>query len=245
MWVSSTAIRELTSELTRIAAISLDKDTANARAIVAAVKELGGDGNSCCNIVEAINQSAQSRDARLELLIASVDNINKTLKRRFFKPPNPKPLKLVITEEFPSTGDTQMVDMLAFKVQLPTPPIEPNDIVNGQLTVQIGDNEPEVIITTKDQLEVEGLVGEQDSTVNMTFVYIDDSGNTSEEPSTLIGTLTDTFPPPKPGVLGLVVTGETHPAPPVPSPSEPVEEPSPSEPTPEEPEEPTPSEPIA
>jgi len=132
-----------------------------------------------------------------------------------------------------------MVDILTFKVQLPAPPAEPNDIVNGQLTIQIGTADPQVIITTKDQLEVEGLSGEQDTTVSLSFVYIDDSGNVSTEPSTVVATLVDTFAPPDPGALGVVVTGETTPAPEPPpvEPSEPVEPPAepPTDPTPSPP----------
>jgi hypothetical protein len=243
MWGSTTAIRELTAELTNLINKSLDTNTSNVDAIVSAIKT-----NNCCHcdIVEAINASAKSRDYRLELLVASVNNIAAVLKR-FFRPPNPGRLKLIMVAEIPRTGDTQMVDIIAFKVQLPDPPTEPNDIVNGQLTVQIGGADPQVIITAKDQIEVIGLSGEQDSTVNLAFVYIDDSGLISREPSTLVGTLIDTFPPPNPGVLGLIITGETTPAPappsePVPPPSEPV--PTPSEPVPTPSEWVPPEEPI-
>jgi len=126
-------------------------------------------------------------------------------------------------------------DILTFNVVLPTPPTEPNDITIGQLTIQIGETDPQVIMVAKDQVEIVGLQGEQDSIISLSFVYIDDSGNVSDEPSTLVGTLVDTFAPPAPGVLGLVVTGETTPVEPVP-PSEPVPpaDPTPSQPIPPE-----------
>lgn len=242
MWGSTTAIKELTAELARLTSLSLAADVSNTDAIVSAIETK----NCCCycKVVDAIDASAKSRDFRLELLISAVNNIAAVLNR-FHKPPTPGRLKLVVTGEIPRSGETQMVDILTFKVQLPAPPAEPNDIVNGQLTIQIGEADPQVVITAKDQLEVEGLSGEQDTTVSLSFVYIDDSGNVSAEPSTVVATLVDTFAPPDPGVLGVVVTGETTPAPeppPVEPPSEPVEPPSePVEPPAEPPTDPTPS----
>jgi len=235
MWGSTTAIQELTTELARLASQALEADASNAGAIVSAIQTNNNCScNCCCKVVDAINKSAKSRDIRLELLISAVNNIAAVLNR-FHKPPKPARLKLVVIGEIPRSGDMQMVDILTFKVQLPAPPAEPNDIINGQLTIQIGTADPQVVITAKDQAEVEGFSGEQDSTVGLSFVYIDDSGNVSAEPSTLVGTLIDTFAPPAPGTLGLVVTGETTPAP-EPPPADPTPSPAPpADPTPSPP----------
>lgn len=122
-----------------------------------------------------------------------------------------------------------MANMLGFKIVLPELPPEPNDIVSGELTVSIGEAE-QIITTTKEQTEVADLAGEQGAAVHVSFVYIDDAGNRSEDASVLTETLIDTIPPAVPGALGLAITSEftTEDPPPV---EPPVEEP----PAPEEP----------
>jgi len=231
MWTSD-AIIELKKELSiltfqtikfntdSIAELIKDLDS-NTAALVKAI--------SSVDIANAILRSAETRDAKFDLLIASVNKLTATVKR-LVKPPNPGPLKLRITEEVLKSHtpnkDQAMADILNFTIQLPAPPQEPNDIVNGQLTVQIGD-ETQVVMTSKAQTEVVGLSGVQDAIVNLSFVYIDDSGNMSAEPSTLIGTLVDTFAPPAPGVLGLIITGETTVEEPAVEPEPPAEDPIP------------------
>jgi hypothetical protein len=154
------------------------------------------------DLVFAIMDSALTRDENLRLLTKSIDGLNSTIKRVFFKPPNPGPLRIT------ATGELQMANMLGFKIVLPELPPEPNDIVSGELTVSIGTGEAQVIPTTKEQTEIVGLSGEQGAEVNVSFVYVDDAGNRSEEASSLLETLVDTIPPATPGALGLAVTSE-------------------------------------
>lgn len=99
-------------------------------------------------------------------------------------------------------------NMLQFKVLLPLL-ASGHDVASRELTVQIDDGEAVVYTVAADVLEVDGLSGEQDATVLLTLVDIDDADNRSIEPSTLEAVLTDTIPPAKPGELSLVVTGET------------------------------------
>lgn len=129
-----------------------------------------------------------------------------------------------------------MPDILHFDAILPEPPQGRTDIVNGQLTVQIGDQEPIVVLTEKGQRSVTGLSGPQGATVTMSFVYVDDSGNMSQNASVLTETLKDTVPPPAPGAMGMAITGETH------EPASPSEQPAPTSPS-EQPEPTSPSQP--
>ena len=168
------------------------------------------------DVIFAIMDSAITRDENLRLLTSSINGLNATL-RRLFQPPDPGPLQIVVT------GDSDMASMLGFKILLPELPPEPNDIVNGELTVQIGEATPSIIATAKEQTEITGMSGEQGVMVNVSFVYVDDAGNRSEEASTISIILVDTIPPATPGALGLTVTSESTggvspSAPPVPEP---------------------------
>lgn len=175
---------------------------------------------SSTDLLRAINDSAGSRDEHTRLLIEACRELNLTLKR-FIRPPTPRRLQLVVT------GEGQMANILNFKINLPELPPEPNDIVSGELTLVIGEAAPQIIFTAKDQVEVLGFAGKQDDTVEAAYVFIDDAGNRSEQPSTLTVVLTDTIAPAVPGALGIVVTGETVVV------DEPVEDPPADEPGPE------------
>ena len=98
--------------------------------------------------------------------------------------------------------------MLIFDVVLPAIPEAPSDIVGGRLTYVIAEVEAVVVDTAVGQEKVEVLRGNDGDTVALSFVWVDDAGNESVEPSTLEAVLVDTFPPPNPGELGIVVTGE-------------------------------------
>lgn len=114
--------------------------------------------------------------------------------------PDPGPISILVTGEFEN--------MLVFNVPLPAEP-EGADIASGELTITIGSAEQQTIATTKGQTEVVGLKGAQDALVTASFAYIDDSGNRSVHPSKIDAVpLKDTIPPPDPGALGIVVTGE-------------------------------------
>lgn len=114
--------------------------------------------------------------------------------------PQPGPLSISVTKENGS--------MLTFTVQLPAEPIGFNDIASGELTVTIAGGAPAVMPTTKGQTEVAGLTGNDNDSVSLSFVYIDDAANRSY-PSTFSDTLKDSIAPPQPGALGITVTGES------------------------------------
>ena len=119
-----------------------------------------------------------------------------------------------------------MADMILFNVSLP--PKAAPDVASREVTIKIGDAE-EVKSLGPDVELVEGLEGEQDLSVMVSLVDIDDAGNRSEA-SVAEAVLVDTVAPPQPGALGIVVVGESHPEPPAepeaPSePEEPAEEP--------------------
>ena len=117
--------------------------------------------------------------------------------------------------QFSTPGQLQIVftkkrrmghmDTISFKVVLPT--LLDADVVSRELTVQVSDLPPVVATLDTAATESDGYSGEQDAPVTVTLVDLDDAGNRSE-PSTLSVTLTDTFPPAKPGELSLVQTGE-------------------------------------
>lgn len=204
MFGEADAINALTAELTR----TLRESTT---LVNSTLGKFRGD------VVFAIMDSASTRDKHLRELTGAIEQLNKTL-RRFFPVPTPGSLKITVI------GESQMANMLGFKIVLPELPPEPNDIVGGEVTVIIGGGEPQIIPTTKDQVEIVDLSGEQGAQVQVSFVYIDDAGNKSEEASTLTETLVDTIPPATPGALGLAVTSEftTEDTPPEPEPEPPV-----------------------
>lgn len=101
------------------------------------------------------------------------------------------------------TGEIDMA--ITFKVVLP--PVSAPDVVTRELTVKIGDADPIVSKFAGDVAVVADLQGEQDAEVEVSLVDIDDAGNRSE-PSVAKTVLNDTFAPPKPGELGIELTGE-------------------------------------
>lgn len=96
---------------------------------------------------------------------------------------------------------------MQFEIGLPTPTAP--DVASGELTIQIGSNEPFVINTTPTEQTIQDarFSGADGETVIATFVFVDDAGNKSQarEASAV---LADTIPPPQPGELAIRVTGE-------------------------------------
>lgn len=99
------------------------------------------------------------------------------------------------------------MDMIKFKVVLPV--LEDKDVVSRELAVQVADLPPIVLNVDVAATEVVGdeLVGEQGASVSLSLVDVDDAGNRSEA-SVLSVVLSDTFPPAKPGEMGVIATGE-------------------------------------
>lgn len=103
------------------------------------------------------------------------------------------------------TGDAQMADTLQFEVILP--PVAAPDVVSREVAVDI-DGTLATFTVAGDVTKLENLEGAQGATVTVTLVDVDDAGNKSE-PSVKIAVLADTFAPPKPGEIDLVVINET------------------------------------
>jgi hypothetical protein len=95
--------------------------------------------------------------------------------------------------------------MLIFKAILPPPGAA--DVVSREFTLTLPDQEPVVISLAADALEVPDLRAPQDTVITLSLVDVDDGGNRSEARE-LSTTLIDTIPPPQPGELGIVITGE-------------------------------------
>lgn len=114
------------------------------------------------------------------------------------------------------------VNVILFDVTLP--PAAAPDVVKRELTVTVA-GASVVHELPADTMSLAGLQGPQDANLRLSLVDIDDAGNRSPE-STLDVVLLDTFAPPKPGDLGVTVTGELVIADPVePAPEEPPVEP--------------------
>ena len=145
------------------------------------------------------NTAAQiKRDGSLVKILAVLEAMARDVRGIKHRLTEPGPLRVFITGEFP-------MDTIQFKVSLP-PLAEPNDVVMRELTVTIG-AVSDVLSIPKTQTEVTGLSGDQDAAGNLSLVDIDDAGGRSAA-STLDFVLLDTIPPPQPGALGIVVTGE-------------------------------------
>jgi hypothetical protein len=108
---------------------------------------------------------------------------------------------------FEAVGQRKVGKMSFIQFKIVLPPVADADAVDRELSVQIGDGEPEVESVGIETREVYGHEGPQDSTVRLSLVNIDDAANRSE-PSVLEAVLTDTVPPAQPGELAIVATGE-------------------------------------
>jgi hypothetical protein len=158
------------------------------------------------------NQATLARNQ--QLIWDRLETIERLIKCGY----QPGEVTVTITGERSVEG---MADKIQFDVNLP--PKAAPDVVNRELTVDFGDGNPNVFELSGDENVVTGLEGDQDSTVNLALVDIDDAGNRSEA-STASATLVDSVAPPKPGELGVTIIGETHEEDPVdPDPVDPVE----------------------
>lgn len=99
--------------------------------------------------------------------------------------------------------------MLNFAVGVPPFP-SPSDVVKGELSVVIGENEPIVVDVDEATSEVShpDFKGDDNVEVRLSYVHVDDAGNRSPE-STATFALLDTIAPPQPGELGVRVIDET------------------------------------
>ena len=169
-------------------------------------------------IGKIVTDNQQALEKKIDLVVSSVYDL---LLRS-----GPGPVTITVLGE-------NLENSMAITFQVNLPPKSAPDVVSRKLTVKVGDAAAETFELGGEVLVKEGLEGPQDSTVEVSLVDVDDAGNEST-PSTASGVLVDSFAPPQPGQLGVVVVGETFPsAPPVEEP--PVEEPPVEEPPVEEP----------
>jgi hypothetical protein len=151
--------------------------------------------------------------------------------RKRLPPPQPgKPSILVAAEdEF----------MLQFNILLPAVNPETEfDVVTRQVLITVDGVVLEQQDVPADVLEFGPFTGAQNATVIVECRNVDDAGLVSVEASTLTALLVDTIPPPAPGEIQLVVTGEV---------ADPVVEPEPevpADPEPEVPADPEPEVPV-
>jgi len=146
----------------------------------------------------AMTTSAESIARSLRIIAESQQDIVKLLKRAVGAP-NPGSISIVYK------GEDEMA-RLKFDVALPAWPAG-DEVVSGELTTVIG-GVSNVVPVAKGDAAVVGLVGDQDAAVELSFVYVDNAGLKSANPSTFSAVLVDTIPPPDAGALGITVTGE-------------------------------------
>ena len=97
-----------------------------------------------------------------------------------------------------------MADKILYRILLPEPGAR--DVVTRELRVATATTE-EIFVLGPAEVQSDLLRGDQDTTVTVSLVDIDDAGNRSEASEAQFF-LTDTLPPPKPGELAMVVEGE-------------------------------------
>lgn len=95
--------------------------------------------------------------------------------------------------------------MLKFVLVLPEKGA--SDVVQREVTVAVGANEPVLVTVDGDTVKTSAFEGEDGETVVGTLVDVDDAGNKSEAREFSF-VLVDTIAPPMPGEVGLEVTEE-------------------------------------
>ena len=178
--------------------------------------------------------NSQQRLSALETKTSTLENKVAKVEAKLRVWSRPGPLNIVVTgERVVLLGEIAM-KIMVFTVLLPKL-TNKLDIVKRELQVLVdGTLSQTTNISDLDQNEVAGLEAVAGSTVTLELRDVDDAGLMSA-PSIAEFVSTDTIPPPQPGALGAIITGErVIPDPePVPEPDpEPVPEPAP-EPVPE------------
>lgn len=158
----------------------------------------GSKFDELVNRVEALEATSDDALLTLRSLNRYLIQIVKQLKR-LAGAEHAGPIRLTQRKE--NSG------MFTFDILLPQN--QDADTVRGELTYTIGGADPQVVETTLGQEAVMSLAGAEGDRVTASFVWIDNAGNRSVNPSTLDQTLTDTIPPVDPGQIGLRVTSET------------------------------------
>jgi hypothetical protein len=102
-------------------------------------------------------------------------------------------------------GDSFMADSLTYTIS--AGPVVDVDVVSRVLTVTVGGEEPSERSFPGSSVDFGLLTVPQDSTVVLTLVDVDDSGNKSV-PAVVEFVAADTLPPTQPGGLGVTLVGE-------------------------------------
>lgn len=128
----------------------------------------------------------------------ALDSIAKSLDRYvrhqtgYPKPPNP-----FNGLNFYLSGDPAMPRLFVSLPQVPADHPESDDVVSGELTLKVGDAEPQVIATELGQAEYEvGELPAEDTVLSASFSFVDNAGLRSANPLTASYTVADTTPPP-------------------------------------------------
>lgn len=102
-------------------------------------------------------------------------------------------------------GHTNMANQLVFTVS--AGPVVDVDVVSRVLTVTVGDETPVTSEFSAESVDLGEITVQQDATVVMTLVDVDDVGNRSE-PAVVTFVAADTLPPSQPGGFGVTLIRE-------------------------------------
>lgn len=94
---------------------------------------------------------------------------------------------------------------MQFKLVFPVPGAA--DVVGRELSMQLNDGEPSVVVYAGSDMESAVVTCEDNAVAKGSFVDIDDAGNRSPAKEFSF-TIVDTIAPPEPGDLGVVVVAD-------------------------------------
>ena len=149
-------------------------------------------------ITNAIQTAATQVVGSVDKLRASLDGVGKDLKALKTILAVPGPLRVIYVKE-------NAVGLL-FKIQLGK--AGASDVVTHELSVKVGDADAIIKQYPTTSTESDELSGARDAALHVEQTDIDGSGNRSAVPAVIDAVLKDTFAPPTPGQLGVVVTGQ-------------------------------------
>ncbi len=94
--------------------------------------------------------------------------------------------------------------MSQFGIKFGLPPVGAPDVVKRELTVTVnGGDPPQVVVMDGQPLLSSEMVFNLGDVLSVTLVDIDGGPNRSQPSAALVFTVTDTVPPPAPGVLSV------------------------------------------
>jgi hypothetical protein len=143
--------------------------------------------------------SSRISDVQYLMLMQNIERLNRTLNKmvKVLRLRKPGPIFVRVYE-----GEDSML-----KFVLVLPQKGAADVVQRELTVQVGEGDPVVVSLGGDEVESGTFEGEDGDSVSGSLVDVDDAGNKSEAREFSF-VLVDTVAPPTPGEVGLKVTEE-------------------------------------